>query len=65
MPAPARLEARRPTATASTADIIVDELKVWNQNVAKLVNLAGQQEAICVMGFGGLFDSTTGDCKVP
>lgn len=53
------------SSTASTGDIVVDEVKVFDVNLVKLTNLAGQQEPLCEMAFGGLFDSTTGDCKLP
>jgi hypothetical protein len=52
-------------SSTSTSDIVVDEFKIWNANLVNMTNVNGQQEPLCVMAFGGLFDQSSGDCKLP
>lgn len=52
-------------ATSATPDVDIDEVKLWPYNLVTLTNASGQQEALCLLAFGGLFDEITGDCTFP
>ena len=53
------------TPPPPTPDVYIDELKVWPYDLVKINNAQGEQEALCLLGFGGAFDPTTGNCTFP
>jgi hypothetical protein len=54
-----------PITKTGISDVVVDEIKVWPYDLVNMTNAKGQQEALCLLGFGGGFNETTGNCTFP